>query len=310
MKSRKSIFVLILILLILSTTVIVIAQTITTLSVEDKTALQNSTNFSVPIFLENNESIAGFQFNVDYSTELILKDIELTERLSDFNRSIEINSSTPGTIKIAALVENEIASGNGAILNLIFDVDENALPGEYEMPLVYVVVGNIGAESVEKDVINGTFTILADSDYDQIPNINDSCPSIFGCELHSGCNFGLKEWLPPISLEEEFELQQGATLPLKFNVTDCSGDFYIDNGVIVNVINESISFYKEYNASGEGNDFVRINETESHYILNIHTNQLNMSLGTYDGKVEFSNGNHAEVAFELIQNGKGKGKKK
>jgi hypothetical protein len=151
---------------------------------------------------------------------------------------------------------------------------------------------------------------LADSDYDKIPDINDSCPSIFGCEMYSGCDFGLKEWLPPISLEEEFGLQQGATLPLKFDVTDCDGDFYSDNEIKVKVINESTSFYKEYNASGEGDDFVRINETESYYILNIHTNQLNMSLGSYDIYVDFSNSKSGEVIFELIQNGKGKGNKK
>ena len=57
---------------------------------------------------------------------------------------------------------------------------------------------------------------------------------------------------------------------------------------------------------------VRINQTEEKYIVNIHTGQLNMPEGEYDIYALFSNGddNTGEIGFELVQQGKGKGRKK
>jgi hypothetical protein len=116
-------------------------------------------------------------------------------------------------------------------------------------------------------------------------------------------------FLPPISLFENFTLQEGATLPLKFKAANETG-FVIDNSVKVRIFNESLGIDKTYNASGEGDGFIKINETEEQYHLNIHTNQLEMPLGDYEIIVSFNNFQQQEIIFELIQNDKGKGKKK
>jgi len=276
---------------------------------EDKTVLQNTTDVYVLVLFDNNESVAGFQFQLNYPSEVEFKELQLTNRLSEANTTIEVNSSTLGVLKIAAISEPGISSGNSSILEVVFDIPYDAEPGSYNISFSSVILANISASSLDKEVAGGIFTILADSDYDSIPDVNDSCPLIVGCSLHNGCDFGLDFWLPPISTEDEFDLQQGATLPLKFEVSGCDNEFYSDSSILVRVVNQTLGTDVYYNASGVGDDFIDINHQESQYHVNIHTNQLNMSLGNYTIYTLFSNDLSSEIIFELKTNGKGKGKK-
>lgn len=160
--------------------------------------------------------------------------------------------------------------------------------------------------------VSVSFSIILDSDNDGIANSEDSCPQTYGCSNFSGCGSGLGELLPPITSLQEFELQEGATLPFKFTAADCSGAFYEDAGIKIRVINQSLGIDLTYNASGQGSEFITIDLLNEQYVLNIHTGQLNMSVGTYDIDVMFSNGLSYKTGFELVEkgpeNGKGKGR--
>ena len=293
---------------ILTTLVLAISQN--AISIEDIVESPGTSDINIPILLENNDSVAGFQFDINFTPFLTYKGYTLTERIS--NETIVINNETSGLIRVAALFSENISSGNGAIMNLIFDLSENSTSGDYPINFSNLILGNIIAQPVNTTPIDAIFTIVLDSDGDGILDENDYCPLIYGCSNYSGCQYGLKEWLPPIINQEEFELQEGATLPFKFNVTDCTDDFYNDSEVKVNIFNTSLSINKTYNASGTGSDYVRINETEQIYIVNIDSNELDMPLGGYTIYTSFNNSVLKTIGFELIEkgtNGRGKGKK-
>lgn len=275
--------------------------------VENITSSAGETNISVPIVLDNNDSVAGFQFDVTYDSFLIFSDYEVTSRMP--NASVVINDNSAGTLKIAVLVPEQISPGNGTILNLIFDVNSSASSGNYPIDLTGVDLGNIAAQPVNTTSVNATFTIVSDSDGDGIDDNEDLCPLTYGCSEYDGCDYGHNEWLPPITNEENFTLQDGSTLPLKFNVTACNGSFYEDYDVKAKVYNTTLNFSTEYNASGSGDDYIRIEAEDALYIVNIHTNELGMPIGEYKINVTYGNNVSAEIGFILVERGIGKGKK-
>ena len=269
------------------------------------TSSPGATNISIPILMDNNESVAGFQFDIGYTSFLIYRGYQLTSRMP--NASVVVNNDTDGVLKIAGLIPEQIAPGNGSILELIFDVNSSAVSGEYPVNFSNLILGNVIAEPVNATPEEAVFTVVSDSDNDWIPDEDDICPLIFGCSIYSGCQYGLKEWLPPITNQENFTLQEASTLPLKFNVTNCSGSFFEDYDVLVKVYNQTLNFYKEYNASGSGDDYIRMNDML--YIVNIHTNELGMPLGNYIIDVSFANNLTNQTGFTLVERGVGKGHK-
>ncbi|MCG2719255.1 MAG: hypothetical protein L6266_00750 [Nanoarchaeota archaeon] len=262
----------------------------------------------VPLALENNESVAGFQLEISHTPYLIFQGVQTTERL--VNSTIETND-VDNVLKIAAVTDAGIVAGTGAILNLVFDVDENAVTGEYILNATDVVISDINTDLFPTESLYGIFTILIDSDDDGIDDSNDICPNTAGCSQFNGCSFGLDVWLPPIINQDEFDLQLGATLPLKFSAVDCSNTFYEDLGIEVRVVNQSLNKDIIFNASGTGDDFITIDDIEEQYLTIIHSNALEMPLGDYVISALFSNGLSYDIGFELVEkgdNGKGKGK--
>ena len=104
-------------------------------------------------------------------------------------------------------------------------------------------------------------------------------------------------------------MQENATLPLKFNITNENG-FVVDESVLVRVYNLSLEIDHTYNASGVGDNYINIDNSAGHYLVNIHTNQLNMSDGIYNIDVSFDNYQIEIIGFELIDKSQGIGKGK
>ncbi len=246
-------------------------------------AIKGAQNVVYPVYLDNDEAVAGFQVEINYSTDyLTLVDVQPTSRLS--NATIIYNNQSP-IVRVAVLVNNasnKITYGNGSVLNLIFDVDEGAVAGNYSVDLSNLISVNISTITLNSSEANGLFEIV------EPYNLT---------------------FLPPISNFENFTLQDGATLPFKFNVTDENG-FVYDNSVLVRVYNETLGIDKTYNASGTGSDYVSIDEANGKYIINIHTGQLNMPEGLYDIEVTFDNYQKGEIGFELVDKSSGVGKGK
>ena len=301
----KDIFILTFVILVSTA----MATQINTIYPVNVTASQNTSNLSIAIYLDNDKPLAGLQFQLNYPSILIYKSIQTTSRSS--NATIEVNSLNATSLSLAAVIQENISAGNGAIFNAIFDVNETAAAGDYPLNMSQLLISNISAQPLSISDQAGLLRIIADDDSDGIENAVDACPSVAGCTQFSGCGFGLIEWLPPITTQTPFDMEADATLPFKFNVTTCSGSFYSDSGVTVRVLNTTLGIDKFYNASGTGDEYIRINSTEQLYIVNIHTNQLDMPIGNYSISTKISNAYNRTIGFGLVNkigNGKGVGR--
>jgi hypothetical protein len=245
------------------------------------TAIQGARDVPFPIILNDTGNVAGIQFELNYPTYLSLKN---TTKSSEFQETIFVtNTSSPGISKIAMIFEENLNTEEEKILNVIFDINESALPGEYAINFSETVVSNIQAEKIPTTNTNNLLKIVLPYNF---------------------------TFLPPISLYELFTLADNSTLPFKFNVTDENGTFISDNSVKVRIFNLSLGIDKTYIFSEEENNEIRIDSNELLYILNIHTQELEMPLGNYTIEVYFDNFQKETIGFELIEPGKGYGKNK
>ena len=278
MTKTRGILTAILIVLVISA---VAAQIVLNLGGGAK-AIKGATGVPYAVYLNNEEPISGFQMEISYPSYLTYQGINIGEEMP--NMTFVINDDTAGLLRIVAVAENGIALGENKIFDIIFDVDENAVAGNYSINSSNEIFADINTTIISTEVIDGIFEIVKPY------NIT---------------------FLPPISTEENFTLQEGATLPLKFNV-DRDELFTADNSVLVRIYNLSLGIDRTYNASGEGDNYIKINSTAEHYIINIHTNALEMPEGFYDIDVSFNNFQKAGIGFELVNKsqGIGKGKKK
>ena len=78
--TRKTYLFLFLIVFFLT---IVIAQTVMTMSGGSVKAVRGVENVPYPVFLENDEFVAGFQVEISYTPFLLYNGIEPTSRMSD-----------------------------------------------------------------------------------------------------------------------------------------------------------------------------------------------------------------------------------
>jgi hypothetical protein len=277
MATIKSLSILILVILMAS---LVIAQMITTLTGSNVRAIKGATEVPYAIYLNNTEKIAGFQLEISYPSYLIYKRIELGNQMQ--NATIIINNETTGLLQIASIVENEISPDNDNLFDVIFDISQEAQTGNYTINFPNTILADINTTIISLNIINGSFEIV------NLYNVT---------------------FLPPISLKENFTLQEGVTLPLKFSVFQ-DNIFVSDSSVLVRIYNQSLSTDHTYNASGIGNDYIRINSTEEHYITNINTGNLQMPEGIYTIEISFSNFQKKETDFILINKNQGIGKGK
>ena len=68
-------------------------------------------------------------------------------------------------------------------------------------------------------------------------------------------------------------------MPIKFTARDyVTGEFVNDDRVNVNITN-STGHLIAYFTSGKGTNNIRINPTEEHYIVNLHTKDYSFNLG-------------------------------
>jgi hypothetical protein len=157
MKNAKNVFFVTLIF-VLVLPVLSIALGTIIITPQNTLAARNSTNISVPVNLENEEDVASFELQLNYSDFLIFKGVNTTARM--INATVEVNEIAPGSMIIGAIIPDNIISGNGTIFNAIFDVDENAVPGNYTVSIINVTISNIDMETLPFTAPEAVFTIV------------------------------------------------------------------------------------------------------------------------------------------------------
>jgi len=154
MKRRYAI----LLLALLAAPVIVIAYDVVSIYPSNAQAAAGAVNISVPINLNNNDSIAVLEFQINHTNYIVPVSVTNTSRI--FNGTIEWNTLTPQTTKVAAFVPGNISPGSGPIMNVIFDVNSSAVPGNYSILLSGIIITNVEINELPVSPSGGIFTIL------------------------------------------------------------------------------------------------------------------------------------------------------
>ena len=154
MNKKKKFFVA----LMLALPVIVFALGIVSISPSNASALPGAYNVSVPIILSNNDSVAVLEFQVNHTQYLIFRGAENTTRTQ--NATIESNEISPTVVSVAAFVPGNISAGDGAIMNLIFDVNESATPGNYTIGMSDVLLTNVDIDNMSSTSSDSLFTVI------------------------------------------------------------------------------------------------------------------------------------------------------
>lgn len=213
------------------------------------------------------------------------KQVRLTRNTDYFRSALVAELGSPADLYI------EDPQGRAVGVDPVTNQEVNEIPGaiytgRYSEPETVIVfrpldgtyqLSVIGTdyESYSLYVRNGPYekTVTADTSPGQIDNfsVEGALPQL--------------QWMPPITLDNYLGLL-GSTVPIKFTITDASGNFILDTGVIVDVYdpNGILVFQSVY---GSGSDAVRIQEPEMLYVTNFHTSK-NLSDGKYTIVAKFS----------------------
>lgn len=125
--------------------------------------------------------------------------------------------------------------------------------------------------------------------------VNASATSAGGTGSASEVSFTVKyntTWLPPLALGKTSK--GGSTIPIKVTARDCEGAFVHDESVRIAVHEGSAEKFSA--VFGEGDDYVRIDDLDGHYITNFRTEA---GTHTYTVKVYFNDVLHASTNFSV-----------
>lgn len=290
---------------------------------------------------------AGRLINLDFSTFMLDGDVrfntaELGEMFLDGSAEPSITGNLRVTARNATVINNVSVGGTVTIRAVDSETwVENADGNDLEINLqegsatVYIN-GNVNNLIVTSSR-EGLSIVITETGSVQNATFNDSTSVTGGERIVSahisaeGCEFDeapgeythsveviiggetinpplTVEWLPPVSNMEEFVLQNGTTLPLKFRLIN-------EDGNVVEEILEDISLKIEDVETwelGEGGDSLRFDNDDYHYNSNFHTRNYD---NLEDGETYTANVYHADgyvlgsISFEIsISRGVGRGR--
>ncbi|UCE18264.1 MAG: choice-of-anchor D domain-containing protein [Gemmatimonadota bacterium] len=135
------------------------------LSVGDGFGIPGSKDNVVQIELDNSEvgEVAGIGLHLTFNPNVLsISDISPTERTdSSFIYIFEWSDPDPGQLKLAIVkCRPGIIAGTGSIVDIYFDVEKYALPGEYPLVLLNVDIGDSAANEIPVITYDGMFTVM------------------------------------------------------------------------------------------------------------------------------------------------------
>ena len=238
---------------------LVLAQLIAVMTGGTVTTYVSAENVKFPVYLSNDGTVHGFQAVIeDTSGYLIFKGVEPTERMPDARI---VTNPQGGILRIAAVAEQGIAPGDGAIFNVIFDVDENAPAGDVEIVFSDVLNVNISAGVFDTTTVNNLVSVTKQR---------------------------LIEFLPPLDSFSDFILDEGTVLNVKFLISDESV-YVFDENIIVNLYDSNNNLIQDFVYGNEDHN-IKLEGSAENYVLSINTIDYGMGIGTYTIEILHSNG--------------------
>ena len=156
----------------------------------------------VELYLKNDIPIRGIQLSLSHSEDLLPIDVTQTVRTLGFN--VEYSTPNPGqmTILIYRFSSGSITSDNGSIVDMKFNVSQNAQPGDHPLVLQNVYASDMNGQNAELKLDDGIFIIEQDPTPVELANFHAS----FIKDLHT-----IKlEWITTSeSNNYGFEIQRG-----------------------------------------------------------------------------------------------------
>lgn len=125
---------------------------------------RRGTQVTIPIQLDNDKTISGFQFDVSLPEGIQYVSYEKTSRLN--NHSISYNQLSGNKIRflVTSLQDKEIAVSTGAVLNLTVSIPEGMTAGDYSITLSNIELNhNEGSnvETINQDDVTSKLTVIA-----------------------------------------------------------------------------------------------------------------------------------------------------
>lgn len=217
----------------------------------------------------------------------------LTVELDHFSLFILAIDSTPPEITISPLAQNYLL---GTTLSISASDNLSGLTG-LEASLDGIPVANLNQITLSQ-VGQHTLSVFAE---DQMGNKTNASFSFNVFKL---------SWLPPLSTQEIYALQNGSTLPIKFSVLDLEGKLIAESSVKIEILNSNQELVAGPFIPGI-NPVVGIDLQNHQYHFNLKTKDENLKSGIYTLKASFFSPSlfgSASTSFELLEGGKAKGK--
>ena len=132
---------------------------------------------TVPISLDNQDGIAGVQFDLLVPSGVTLTNVNTTSRTSRLNADFSKKANNLYTVLLFQTGINAISGNEGKILNLTLDIDENMALGEYTIQYNNVVLTKSNSEIVATANSTSKLTLvdieLGDANRDAQVNVAD-----------------------------------------------------------------------------------------------------------------------------------------
>lgn len=143
-------------------------------------AARRGTQAILPIQLDNNQTVSGFQFEVTLPEGIEYVECESTSRVDKFTISTELLSGNTIAFIGVSMSGDEIPANSGDLLNLVINIPEDYEPGEYVVTLSNISwAHNEGNEtlSLSQGDVNSKLVVedykLGDANGDTKVNVSD-----------------------------------------------------------------------------------------------------------------------------------------
>ena len=144
----------------------------------NETTVHCGSQFTIPVLFQSESEFGGLQCEVTLPEGVTLSKVTKTERLSEaFTLTKSLTSENTYQILLYNIERATFAGTDGALFNLVVDVDENVVVDDYEIQVKNVVASDVDGNETALPDINGVLHVaqflIGDANNDGKINVTD-----------------------------------------------------------------------------------------------------------------------------------------